>query len=565
MSQAAVSQPGVIVFNSICLGGKVLTALGSQGVVKINKDGIGWKAKSGKTVTLAASDVVSAEWTCLGPQYQLTLTSKSGTKVKLRGFNEKDRATLENALQSNFSVALTDSVLSSKGWNWGKADVINDSQLRFDVDGVPSFEIPLADISQAVNVKDEVTLEFHPDDAIEKDVDTLVELRFYAPYNKEPGNPDEEDEGEDERTPAQKFHQKLLSCADLEYSSGNGIAVFKTMPCLTPRGKYDVDMYPTFFRLHGQTYDYKINYSNIYKLTMLPRPDEKHMYFVISVDPPVRIGGGTTVYPHLVLQFSKDEELEIKINLPEEVIRDKYQGKLEPEMAGKTHIVFAKVFQVLTEKKLLRESKFLSYANGSCIRCALKANEGYLYPLERAFFFLPKPVTLISYKDIISVEFARVSSTASNTSTRNFDFVVEMKGGSGYQFFNIARQEYSNFFEFLRGKNIRIKGTKSLTAVTVDEDKSSDDEEKKPAAVAMDDDDDEDEDDEDFVDEGDDDELPPEEFDENYESPDDEDGEAGSGGGGGGDEDKEEPEAKKRKTDKKEKAKKKKASESDEE
>ena len=72
-------------------------------------------------------------------------------------------------------------------------------------------------------------------------------------------------------------------------------------------------MHPTFMKLHGRTYDYKISYSSISRLFQLPKPDQRHIFFVVSIDPPVK--QGQTRYPHLVMQFSTDEKLEIKLNL----------------------------------------------------------------------------------------------------------------------------------------------------------------------------------------------------------------------------------------------------------
>jgi structure-specific recognition protein 1 len=92
---------------------------------------------------------------------------------------------------------------------------------------------------------------------------------------------------------------------------------FKELPFLTPRGRYDVDMFPTFLRLRGKSYDYKINYSSITKLFMLPKPDDLHVIFVVGLDPPLR--QGQTRYPFLVLQFVRDDEMIIDVNLDEYV------------------------------------------------------------------------------------------------------------------------------------------------------------------------------------------------------------------------------------------------------
>ena len=47
------------------------------------------------------------------------------------------------------------------------------------------------------------------------------------------------------------------------------------------RGRYDLKLYPTFIQLHGKTFDYKIPYSSVLRMFLLPL-NERQMYFVVS-------------------------------------------------------------------------------------------------------------------------------------------------------------------------------------------------------------------------------------------------------------------------------------------
>ena len=76
-------------------------------------------------------------------------------------------------------------------------------------------------------------------------------------------------------------------------------------------------MYATFLRLRGKTYDYKINYDQVVKLFLLPKPDDAHVLFVVGVDPPLR--QGQTRYPFLVIQFTREEDMEVELNIEESV------------------------------------------------------------------------------------------------------------------------------------------------------------------------------------------------------------------------------------------------------
>lgn len=55
---------------------------------------------------------------------------------------------------------MTDKEFSVKGWNYGAAK-FEGAVLSFEVSNLPSFEIPLHNVSGSTTGKSEVTLEFH--------------------------------------------------------------------------------------------------------------------------------------------------------------------------------------------------------------------------------------------------------------------------------------------------------------------------------------------------------------------------------------------------------------------
>lgn len=62
------------------------------------------------------------------------------------------------------------------------------------------------------------------------------------------------------------------------------------------------------------------------------------------------------------------------------------------------------------------------------MKCALKASQGYLYPLNQSFFFVHKPATFIRYEDIGHIEFLRLENEAAKASVnRFFDLEVVCK------------------------------------------------------------------------------------------------------------------------------------------
>ena len=47
------------------------------------------------------------------------------------------------------------------------------------------------------------------------------------------------------------------------------------------RGRYTTKIYPTFLQLHGKTYDYKIPYTTILRIFLLPHRDNRFVFFVV--------------------------------------------------------------------------------------------------------------------------------------------------------------------------------------------------------------------------------------------------------------------------------------------
>lgn len=158
--------------------------------------------------------------------------------------------------------------------------------------------------------------------------------------------------------PLQAFAQNVLSKADVIQATGDAICIFRELQCLTPRGRYDIRIYPTFLHLHGKTFDYKIPYTTVLRLFLLPHKDQRQMFFVvsgnlswggrrtwpeafklcwcfvspwgtspcaqpclltfpfqISLDPPIK--QGQTRYHFLILLFSKDEDISLTLNMNE--------------------------------------------------------------------------------------------------------------------------------------------------------------------------------------------------------------------------------------------------------
>ena len=175
------------------------------------------------------------------------------------------------------------------------------------------------------------------------------------------------------------------------------------------------------------------------------------------MDPPIK--QGQTRYPHLVLHFPKDDISESTVNLPKDLAdKQKELADEDGKMKGKTYELVSKAFKVLAGKKITIPNSFKSYNGTSAVKCSLKANDGFLYPLERSIFFVHKPPTHIRFDDVTLVELARVSASESS-SNRTFDIIVTTKNNNVFQFTGIQRQEYTSLHAFFNNKSLNVRTT----------------------------------------------------------------------------------------------------------
>ncbi|KAI3498591.1 hypothetical protein L1887_34368 [Cichorium endivia] len=480
-------------FNNISLGGRGGT---NPGQLKVHSGGILWKKQGGgKAVEVDKSDISGLTWMKVPRTNQLAVRIKDGLKYKFTGFRDQDVVSLTNFFQNSCGLTTEEKQLSISGKNWGEVD-LNGNMLSFLVGSKQAFEVSLADVSQTqLQGKNDVILEFHVDDTTgANEKDSLMEISFHIPNNNT------QFVGDENRPPAQVFREKIMSMADVGAGGEEAVVTFEGIAILTPRGRYNVELHLSFLRLQGQANDFKIQFSSVVRVFVLPKSNQPHTFVVVTLDPPIR--KGQTMYPHIVLQFETDYVVESTLTINEDLFATKYKDKLEPSYKGLIHEVFTMVLRGLSGTKLTRPGKFRSCQDGYAVKSSLKAEDGVLYPLEKSFFFLPKPPTLILYDEIDYVEFERHAAGGSNM--HYFDLLIRLKTEQEHLFRNIQRNEYHNLFDFINSKGLKImnlgaaKTTDGVAAVLQDEEDDNVDphlERIKNEAGG----DDSDEEDEDFV------------------------------------------------------------------
>ncbi|CAB9527435.1 FACT complex subunit SSRP1 [Seminavis robusta] len=449
---------------------------------------------SGTTKTIPAVALKGALWSVFGRSGHLrvqTKTKPDGTpyqrdlkhELRFDGFNTKDVDMLKSTLKEKYNVELHKYGMSSAGTQYGLTKIqgknivfrhcileeAEEEGEEFEPrEGEEMMSLDLTEVSQCVlpgNNRNEIELQFPESDTVEAGTDQLVAIRFYIP-------PDPEQDPTDKSIPypAELLQQRIMQTASIRKTTGDILVEFEQSKgtFLTPRGRYAIELYDWFLRLRGQKYDYKIKYDDINRLFLLPKPDEVHMAFVIALDKPIR--QGQQRYQYLVLQATKDPD-EVTVNMDEETLKKEYGGELQPVMRGSLSNLVAKTFKVIAKKKVFIPGKFANANQQACVKCALRANEGLLYPLEKQFVFIHKPPVLIRFNEVESVEFQRYAG--GQGSTRNFDLCVNLKASAipsaekskEYTFMGIDRSDYTGLYNFLSGKKIKIKNLEGVGAV----------------------------------------------------------------------------------------------------
>lgn len=105
---------------------------------------------------------------------------------------DQDQPNLQSDFKQLFAIELQPLEVATKGWNWGDIE-IQGSILTFMVDRKRAFDLPLTDVSRgvlhgAVGTKNDVSLEFNPDDALPDDAEAVTEIRFHFPTGEDDKN-----------------------------------------------------------------------------------------------------------------------------------------------------------------------------------------------------------------------------------------------------------------------------------------------------------------------------------------------------------------------------------------
>eukprot|EP00917_Polyrhabdina_sp_WS-2016_P028478 GHVP01060784.1.p1 GENE.GHVP01060784.1~~GHVP01060784.1.p1 ORF type:complete len:391 (-),score=89.65 GHVP01060784.1:386-1558(-) len=343
-----------------------------------------------------------------------------------------------------------------------------DNEFEFVVGEKTYFTIPFAEVtSSTVKDKGEIAIELKSLDENQKsNRDYLAEVRFRVDEEAEDTAEEEETEdhkeGEEAReSSAMRICSSIKKAAKIEERMGKVISSINDFSCLVPRGRYQLDATENYLRMHGKTYDYKIHNTTIKSQFLLPIPDGVSYYFVVGLEPAIR--KGQTRYSFIVAQLNSNDEIEMKIE--------------EKEVVGEKPVIICQFFRSLTGMGSETPGDWKGATHGSCLKCTQKTNDGWLYPLDKSFMFLPNPPTHIFHSDIGQINISRYDR--SSRVARSFDIKMTLKTGKSIQFSSIVKNEFPYLENYCKEKKILMmieqeKSLKENTREVLNDEKTDD-------------------------------------------------------------------------------------------
>lgn len=437
-----------------------------RGTLEFTEHKCKWFTDKGHVDTISWKDtpLKKGVWT---PMYQLwelkfVFEEEKRLPVRFSGFLSDDVQRLKTYVTKVLKKPFKQQDRCPYGQNWG-AFRLKDKEVQFMTeDGKKQIlSLPMEFMDKSVvNGENEISVQMKMRGATGAE---LGEVRLYIPPHKDASaNPEPK---------YLKFQNMLTEMAGFDVEEGDAIATLEMVSFRTPRGKFKLDFYPDQLRLKSDLLKNSIKYDAIKKCFLFQQPHGKTA-IVISVDPPIR--QGQTTYNFLLCEFDQDQEETISINATDAELENEYADRsgnrlLDSSVTAKMSDILISLFSCLAKTKTISHSHktFQSTEGYPCVRCVLKANQGYIYPLAKSFFFIHKPPTFIRYSEIQYVQFTKIGESSS---IRNFDLVIKTQK-TEHKFMNIPLNEFEALFEFLAKKEgkLRIANKAKLQQWVTDE------------------------------------------------------------------------------------------------
>lgn len=225
------------------------------------------------------------------------------------------------------------------------------------------------------------------------------------------------------------------------------IVVFERVSMSTPRIQVDLQLHSNFLFLAGK--NFRIDYSHIVRIFLLPQTRDDLSSFIVSLDPPIR--QGSTSYPLIVFSIPTGE-VEVTLN-QDSVPAGSPLLELNGSVAGALDSVVAKVLGTLADKKVTRTSStgFKSARDEPCVACKYRTADGVVYPLEQSFVVIvPKTPIHVPFSDIAFINF--------EVTSQFFTMELHLTSGTVHALMVIPVSQHQALYNFCKSKNIKTDG-----------------------------------------------------------------------------------------------------------
>ncbi|KAH9411117.1 putative Rttp106-like histone chaperone [Ordospora pajunii] len=370
--------------------------------VKISKDGVAIKTKE-KTHVMTGDEIRDAELFYGARKMTMRIFGKS--LYEIGGVDQNYAEELKRAFSHHFKINLYVKELEIVNVLSGELGINSRNALEFRSKKT-IFDIPVDDIEGVVDVRNELCISLKG-----------MEIRFAC-----------------DSSTAEEIKRSCSSMIDDEILKIEGLSL-----CY-PRGKFGFVFFHEYFRMVGSSYEHKIAYRGIKSLYVLEKGhrDDEEKYVVIGVDPCIR--QGQTMYEYVALSF--DESVgEVSAN----------DGRLKKEYSGLLSDIFVEIMEALCVIRPMR-STFEANDGSRSLRCATKAYEGQLYPLDDCVLFLPK-VFRLDLDAMTIVEFSRIN--LSTMQAKTFDMTIFCD--KAYIFNGLAKDEFGGLEQYFHAKGIKAR------------------------------------------------------------------------------------------------------------
>eukprot|EP00049_Salpingoeca_infusionum_P022964 m.9720 g.9720 ORF g.9720 m.9720 type:complete len:730 (+) comp5485_c0_seq1:61-2250(+) len=386
-----------------------------EGKIKFSPQGFSFRineTKEQKSVSSAEMDGVELKRIALG--HQLLFSLKTGALVSVAGFSSDDLQGVIAFIKKHFYIPLTSTEVALEGWNWG-LPVFQETLLCFQINDKSAFEVPLRTVESVNTANNQVSIDFAHTDDVEPGAQVVDSMRFFFP--NDPETPTE--------TRITDFVEPIRALQSSGADSGPTVFAFPQVSCLVPKASFEIKFYPQELLLHGRSNDHHISFDVIARIFSLPVAPA-HRFVVLALEKPLR--QGKSRYDAVILKFASGAKLKsLSLNLADVDVAERLgftNDEEEHTFDEDTEEcqTFLDLINKLTDKRL-DEPIFPTGAGEPYFKCAVKADQGYLYFVKKGLLFVHKPYKFIPYSAISEVSFDKVS--------RAFAMTISRKDGLG--------------------------------------------------------------------------------------------------------------------------------------